>query len=131
MILQEYAMYYYGIFALVVMVGVMLKIYFGQNPLWFGIIGMVVAVALGNMMAYVRVKKNIAEIFFVQDHFSLISVYEILFGAENNAFPLRYANPQRTADGLSLHFNDQIIHLKAEDWEDFELIWGWLTQETL
>ena len=80
------------------------------------------------MMAYIKLRKNIAEIFFLQDHFSLISVYEILYGSENKAFPLRYANPQRTADGISLHFDDQIINLKEEDWEDFELIWNCLTQ---
>lgn len=128
MLLQESAMQYYAYFALVVMIGVMLKVYVGQSILWFGIIGMVVAIVLGNMMAYIKLKKSIAEIFFLQDHFSLISVYEILFGAENKVFPLRYANPQRTEAGISLHFDDQIITLKEEDWEDFDLIWNCLVE---
>lgn len=127
-LVQEYAMQYYATFALIVMLGVLVKVYVGQSVLWFGIIGMGLSIVLGNMLAYVRLKKSIAEIFFVQDHFSLISVYEILFGAENTAFPLRYANAQRTAEGISLHFNDQVINLKREDWEDFDLIWDWLTQ---
>ncbi|RMG27363.1 MAG: hypothetical protein D6730_07350 [Bacteroidetes bacterium] len=128
LILQEQAIYYYAIFSLVVMVGVMLKIYFGHDVLWFGVIGFALAIALGNMMAYIKLHKSIAEVFFVQDHFSLISVYEILFGSQNQAFPLRYANPQRDANGISVHYNDQIIYLKEEDWEDFDLIWEWFTQ---
>ena len=43
---QEYAMQYYAYFALVVMIGVMLKIYFGQNILWFGVLGMAAAIGL-------------------------------------------------------------------------------------
>lgn len=126
LIVQEYAMQYYGIFMLFVMAAVMLKVYVGQNPIWWGIIGTGVSLGLGNMMAYVQINRNYAEIFFVNEHFSLISVNEILSEKKNNAFPLRYANPQRVGDEITIHFNDQIIVLKADEWEEFDLIWSWL-----
>ena len=126
MIVQEYAMQYYAILMLFVMAAVMLKVYVGQNPLWWGIFGTAAAIGLGNIMAYVNLNRNYAEIFFVNEHFSLISVHEILNEKKNDAFPLHYANAQRIEDEITLHFNDQIVTLKAEDWEEFDLIWSWL-----
>lgn len=126
MIAQEYAMQYYAILMLFVMAAVMLKVYVGQNPIWWGVLGTAAALGLGNLMAYVSMNRNYAEIFFVNEHFSLITVHEILNEKKNTAFPLHYANPQRIGEEITLHFNDQIITLKAEDWEEFDLIWSWL-----
>ena len=64
-----------------------------------------------------------AEIFFVGEHVSLISVYDILFPKQKEAFPLRFTNPSRSENRISFHYNDQIISLKKEDWEEFDLIW--------
>ena len=85
------------------------------------------ALILGNIVAYVTLKKQIAEVFFVGDSFSLISTYDILFKEPHRSFPIHLANPTRNADLIQLHYEDQIIMLKREDWDEFELIWNWLT----
>lgn len=126
MVIQDIAMRYYAVLALIVMAAVMVKISIGQSPLWVGVLGFIGAIIMGNAIAYVQLRKQYAQIFFVKQHFSLISVYEILYKKENNAFPLRYANPTRSEDQINLHFNDQIITLDRDDWEDFDLIWEWL-----
>ena len=130
-VLQEQAMRYYTVMVFFVMLGIMVRVYTGKEILWFGILGMALSILLGNLIAYVQLRRNIAEIFFVNDHFSLISVYEILYGKENLSFPLMYANPNRTESEITLHFNDQVIVLKQDDWEDFDLIWGWLVAKQL
>ena len=68
--------------------------------------------------------RNYAEIFFVGDHFSLISVYEVITERKNHAFPMMYASPSLDPeqDKLSFHFNDQVITLHRKDWEEFDLI---------
>ena len=119
-------MQYYAGLSLIVMLGVIVKVYAGQPILWFAVIGFAVSLILGNMMAYVQLKRSIAEIFFLNEHFSIISVYEILFQRNNHVFPLIYANPRKHGDHISIHFNDQIINLYEKDWEEYELIWNWL-----
>ena len=131
LVVQEYAMQYYGAFNLVLMLVVLVRIVSagaGPSLLWWIIGAELIALGLGNMLAYAKLKRTYAEIFFVNEHFSLISVYEILFQRENNAFPLRYANPSLSGDHsrLVIHFNDQVVTLKREDWEEFDLIRDWL-----
>ncbi len=126
-VLQSYAMQYFAGFNIIIMLGALLRIV-SQGPestlLWWVLIGEVIAVGMSNLLSYASLKRTQAEIFFVNEHFSLISVYEILFKRENNAFPTRYANPQLSGDqqSLTIHFNDQLITLKREDWAEFDLI---------
>ncbi|MEZ4825237.1 MAG: hypothetical protein R3C61_02930 [Bacteroidia bacterium] len=129
LVLQEYAMQYYGAINVLLMLAVMVRVYAGHgySVLWLAIVGEVVALVLGNLLAYGKLRRTIAEIFFVNDHFSMISVYEILFKGENNAFPLIYANPDMlNEDTVSVHFNDQIITLHRKDWEEFDLVRDYL-----
>jgi hypothetical protein len=132
-ITQEYAMEYYGMFTLVVMLGVMVAIAngnMGRGLLAWALIGEVLALLLANGMAYGKLKRSYAQIQFINDHFSLISVHDILHENAQHAFPLKYANPSRGKDFIQLHYNDQIVQLKEEDWgEDFEMIWSWLVAE--
>ena len=128
MVIQETAMKYYGIFILAAMTAVMIKLYNRQDVLLVGMIGSVLAVVLANFSAYVVLHKRNAEIFFVNDNFSLISVYDILYEVPHKAFPLKFANPTRTEDEIQIHFVDQIMTLKREDWEEFDLFWNWLNQ---
>ncbi|MFN0202699.1 MAG: hypothetical protein ACKVTZ_14335 [Bacteroidia bacterium] len=127
-ITQEYAMYYYGLLLLAVIILVMIRAMSSQDvamslAIW-GALGTFASLFLGKQMATVKLKKTYAEIFFVGEHFSLLSVHDVLYQSENkHAFPLRYANVSRSGDFLYFHFNDQIITLKKEDWADFELIW--------
>ncbi|MEZ4773058.1 MAG: hypothetical protein R3D00_07740 [Bacteroidia bacterium] len=129
-ILQEYAMQYYGAINAILMLAIMVRVAAGssgQSILWIAIAGEVIALVIGNLLAYGKLRRTIAEIFFVNDHFSMISVYEILFKGENNAFPLVYANPDMlNEDTVSVHFNDQIITLHRKDWEEFDLIRDYL-----
>ncbi|MEM6261185.1 MAG: hypothetical protein AAGI38_01660 [Bacteroidota bacterium] len=127
MLSQEYAMRYYAIFSLIVMVGVLVLISSGKPVLWFALIGEGIALVIANAAAQVSLRKRYAELFFVNQHISLISVQEILSPGENFAFPLMYTNPTRSENEITIHFNDQIVTLKREDWEDFDLIWDWLT----
>ncbi|MEO0470664.1 MAG: hypothetical protein AAF206_13645 [Bacteroidota bacterium] len=135
-VLQEHAMQYYAAFNLVIMVGVLVNVISGGGGfpmLWAVVIAEIFAVAVGTLLAYVQLRKRYAQIFFVNEHFSLISVYEILFQRENNAFPLIYASPSLNAeqDQLTIHFNDQVITLHRDDWEDFDLIRDWLFSRQL
>lgn len=125
-LLQERALYYYAVLMMVVILVVVLKMFGGGGSvLWVGLGGVLGAMLLGNVAAVVSLRKTYAEIIFVGEHFSLISVYDILFPQQQRkAFPLRFANPGRTSQQLSFHFNDQIITLDQQDWEDFELIWN-------
>lgn len=127
---QEYAMVYYGGFTFVVMLLVMVSVSNGgggKGVLFWAIGGEVIALLLANMMAFSKLKRSYAQIQFVNDHFSLISVHDIIYENEHHAFPLRYANPSRSDDKISFHYNDQIVDLHREDWGDnFDLIWNWL-----
>ncbi len=132
-ITQEYAMQYYAIFTIVVMMGVMMTVANGnggRSLLFWAIVGELVALLFANMMAFAKLKRHYAQIQFVNDHFSLISVYDIIYENEHHAFPLRYANPSRNGDNIQFHYNDQIIDLNQKDWgDDFDLIWNWLVAQ--
>ncbi|MEO1448395.1 MAG: hypothetical protein AAFV07_02645, partial [Bacteroidota bacterium] len=133
---QEFAMQYYGAFNIVIMLGVMVHIVgngVGMKLVGWVIAAEAIALILGNLFAYAQMRKSFAQIFFVNEHFSLISIYDILNDEPHTAFPLRLASPQISADQnrLSLHFNDQVITLKREDWEDFDLIRDWLFSRQL
>lgn len=128
--LQEYAVQYYAGFNLLIMFYALAQISSGQsgpNLLWVVVVAEVIALTLGNMLALAKTRRSYAEVFFLNDHFSLISVHEILFSPQNQAFPLVYATPSMDPDGdkFTVHFNDQIIPFYRKDWDDFELIWGW------
>ncbi|MEL6674270.1 MAG: hypothetical protein AAFR61_18835 [Bacteroidota bacterium] len=131
-VVQDAAMQYFGAFNIVIMLVVLLNISqgsFGNSLLWTVIIAEILALVLGLMMAYVQLRKRYAEIFFVNQHFSLISVYDIVYEQKQEAFPLAYANPQFSfeQDKITFHYHDQIITLRREDWEDFDLIMGWMS----
>lgn len=132
---QEYAMRYYAIFFFLVMAVVVIRLEQGHNTqdtVLFGLIGTMVAILLGNLMARVQLKRKIAEIFFVNDGFSVISIYDIVHQTPKRSFPLKFANPTREEDRIQFHFEDQIMHIKKEDWGDeFDLIWNWLNQTHL
>lgn len=126
---QETAMRYYAGLFFVVMIGAVLRIQAGHDGLVFGVVGIVLATILGNVIARVQLRRNIAEIFFINDGFSIISIEDILQQSAKRSFPLRFADPTRTATQIQFNFEDQIITLNKEDWDaEFDLIWTWLTQ---
>lgn len=133
---QEFAMRYYAGFNVVIMVYVLLSIVSGGaslSLLWTVLIAEAVALGIGNLLGQSSLQRTFAEIFFVGDHFSLISVGEILDKPKNHAFPLRLANPflDPEQDKITIHFNDQVITLYRKDWEEFDLIVDYLYAHTL
>lgn len=132
LIVQELALRYYGIIAVFIMIGVLAMLQSKQEGsvmFWFVTGGMFFALIFGNLLAFVKLRKAWAEIFFVGPSFTLLSTYDILYGAEPLSFPVAYANASRSSqnpDEISLHYSDMIIVLKRDDWEDFDLIWTWL-----
>ncbi|MEO0581836.1 MAG: hypothetical protein AAF135_06425 [Bacteroidota bacterium] len=126
-VVQESSMQYYAGLNVLIMLYVIAAISTGDfsfNLLWQVVIMEVIAVGLGNMLGRARLHRNYAEIFFVGDHFSLISVYEVVTERKNHAFPMMYASPSMNPEGdqLTFHFNDQVITLRRKDWEEFDLI---------
>ena len=127
---QEFALRYYAGLLFVVMVGIMLRVSYGKEALIFGLVGIVGAILLGSVLAKVQLRRSIAEVFFINDGFSIINIDDILNRSPKRSFPLRFADPTRNEDQIFFNFEDQIITLKREDWgTDFDLIWNWLTQD--
>lgn len=121
-------MYYYAVLLSIVMVLVIMRLHSLQYQIdatliICGLLGFFGSLYVGNRLAIVKLRKTYAQIFFVGTDISLLSVYDILNPQEKQAFPLRFANPIRIEDEISFHFNDQIIRLRKEDWNEFELIW--------
>lgn len=137
MVMQEYAMQYYAGINLIIILGVLLKLYgpYEGNMLYFVVIGEVIALVLGNLLAYGSMKRSYAELFFLKDHFSAISVYDMLFSKdkEPTAFPLIYANAHMDHEEkkMSFTFHDQIITLRRDNWEEFDLIYNYFIAKTI
>jgi hypothetical protein len=134
-ITQEYAMGYYAGLNVIIMVYVMLAMV--QNGaslslLWTVVIAEAVALGIGNVLGRSSLQRTYAVIFFEGDHFSLISVAEILDKPKNHAFPLRLASPflDPDQDKITIHFNDQVVTLRRKDWEEFDLIVDYLYSRT-
>lgn len=130
MIRQEYTFRFYAVTLFIAMVAIILRMSYGQEILIFGAIAIVVAFLIGAVMGKVALRRNVAEIFFINDGFSIICIDDILDKKPQRTFPLRFASPSRHQDQIQLNYDDQVIVLKQEDWGgDFDLIWNWLTQD--
>lgn len=129
-VLQENAIRFYAMFNIVVLIGVMIRLQSNLPVFWFAVIGVILSIAFGNFAAYINLKNRVAEIFFVGESFSMISVYEIIRKVPSKSFPLKFANPVRTENEIQIHYRDQVMVLKRDDWEEFDLIWNWLSQRS-
>lgn len=130
MIRQEYSFRYYAVTLFIAMVAILLRMSYKQEVLLFGGISILLAFAVGMLMGKVALRRNIAEIFFINDGFSVICIDDILDKKPQRTFPLRFASPSRHQNQIHVNFDDQVVVLKQEDWGgDFELIWNWLTQD--
>jgi hypothetical protein len=127
---QEYTFRYYAVTLFIAMIAILLRLSYGKEVLIFGSIAIVLAFLLGSVMGKVALRRNIAEIFFLQDGFSVICIDDILDKKPQRTFPIRFASPSRRGDLIQLNFEDQVIVLKQVDWGgDFDLIWNWLVQD--
>ena len=132
MVTQEYAGRYYMVLMLIVLIGAVIRTYKDRDMVIYSIAALVICILLGNLFAQVKMRRSIAEIFFVNDGFSIISVHDILHQSPKRSFPLKFANPTRSNDIIQFHFEDQILTLRREDWGDeFDLIWNWFISGTL
>jgi hypothetical protein len=73
-ITQEYAMRYYLVLMFIVLIGAVIRSFKGKEMIIFGVIALIGSILLGNLLAHVKLKRSVAEIFFVNDGFSIISV---------------------------------------------------------
>lgn len=121
-IFQEQAMRHYAILASVVMLITLVRMVQHKEILWFTLIGLAIGLAIANIMAVVSLRKQVAEVFILQEHFAVLSVYDILFEQETKSFPLIMASPNREGDRLSFHYFDRIVTLNGGDWENFDLL---------
>lgn len=124
-------MQYYAGLTMLILLGAMLGILSGRagvGLLWGVGLAEAAAVGLGNLLAYGKLQRTIAEIFFVGEQFTIISVYEIIHEKPQQAFPLAYANPRISPDRsrVTIHYHDRVMVLRREDWEEFDLICEWL-----
>ncbi len=125
---QEYAVRYYGIFFAVYFIYIALLIFQGGEIGIGAIIGLLLCLVFGNFFTYAFLKRKIAEVFFVDETVTVITIYDILFREPGKPFPLRLVNPFRTGNEITFTFQDQILSLEKEDWEGFELLWESLNQ---
>lgn len=116
-------MRFYAIFNIPVLVGVLLLMQAHREVLWFGIGGEIAAILLANGAASVSMNRRIAEIFFLNENFTVLTVGDLLYDKEKKPFPLRFANPVRQGDKIQFHFTDNILQIQKEDWPEFELLW--------
>lgn len=132
MVTQEYAGRYYMVLMLIVLIGAVIRTYKDRDMVIYSIAALIICILLGNLFAQVKMRRSIAEIFFVNDGFSIISVHDILHQSPKRSFPLKFANPTRNNDAIQFHFEDQILTLRREDWgEEFDLIWNWFISGTI
>lgn len=121
-IFQEQAMRHYAILASIVMLITLVRMVQHKEILMFTLLGLAIGLGIANLMAVVSLRRQVAEVFILQEHFAVLSVYDILFEQETRSFPLIMASPARENDHLSFHYFDRIITLKAGDWENFDLL---------
>lgn len=124
---QEYAMQYYGIFSLALMLTVLLAVVNGKEIMWLLIVGASLAAVGANIASRVALHRTLAAIVFSGEHFMLLTVRDILDGKQPEVFPIAYASPQHGGNTLSIHYHDQLISLRRADWGDFDRIWVRLT----
>lgn len=122
LIFQEMAMLHFGRLGMLVMLLTLLRVFRHQDILTFSVSGFALALALSNLLAVVSLRRQVAEVFFLQDHFAVLTAWEVLFSRETRTFPLELANLAREEKQASFHYFDRIIVLKSQDWEAFELI---------
>lgn len=120
-------MTHYSWLSFVVILFTLIRMVQHKDILVFGIGGMAIALILANLLAVVSLRRQVAEIFFLQEHFALITVWDVLFTQETKTFPLHLANPSREADQVSFHYFDRVVVLKSADWDTFELICSYLS----
>jgi hypothetical protein len=126
LVTQEYAGRYYMVLIFIVLIGAVIRSYKDKEMIIFTVVALILCILLGNLLAQVKMRRSIAEIFFVNDGFSIISVHDILHQSPKRSFPLKFANPTRTENEIQFHFEDQILTIRREDWgEEFDLIWNW------
>lgn len=127
LIFQEKAMIHFGRLSMIVMLLTLLRVFRNQEILLFAVIGFSISLALANLMAIVSMRRQVAEIFFLQEHFAMLSVWDVLFTRESKTFPLELTNFSREENQASFHYFDRVVVLKPQDWDAFDLICSYLS----
>lgn len=127
---QEYAVKHYGWLASVLLIVLLYLINHSQAFIWVGIVGGVVCLGFANVLAGISMRRHYAEIFFVNEQFCLLSVYDLVYDQPQQAFPVVYGSPQQVAGGIQLNYHDRVVTLQNLDWSQMPEIWQrfWIAQ---
>lgn len=131
LLIQSYALQSYGPLAVMVMLASLYRLYQRQELLWFTLLSFAATFPISNMLAIIKMKRDLSEIFFVNDYFAILTPYDLAFKREAKAFPIALSNPVREKDYISVNYFDRVIILRAKDWESLDLIWNYLVNVPL
>ena len=108
-------------FLLVYMLALGLRLNQNAELLWFSIISLGVVMLLAyfaasyslhTKWARLRIRGNAIYLYSVDDCLQKEQIAE--------PFPLNYVSLSRSDDGVQLHYHDQVVTLKREDWPEFQ-----------
>lgn len=115
---QKYAGAAYLWLTISLVVLIVYRLSLGFNVFYTGIIGVFLSIFLSNVFAVIKMRKTITEVGFYNDNFYINNVYDLVRDHETLMFPLHYANPKNSSEGLIVHYFGRVFILKQEDWDD-------------
>lgn len=127
LVFQDYAWEIYLYLFSILMLILFYQLATHQNIFYSGILGVFAVTILGNIIAGIKMQRQVAEIVFYNQQFYIKSIYDVIFKRKPNFFPIPYANPRISNEGLSITYFDNIITIEREEWED----WGDIYQSFL
>lgn len=108
--------------ALVVLVLALGRMVYGKEVLWFGSLGLGLALVLAHVLARMQLHSRWSALVLDDTTFVLVSVHAHLHVEQPRPFPLAYANARVVQDGLQLHYHDHVVTLYARDWPDWQAV---------
>lgn len=118
---QTLVLQWMAAFAAICMVVLLTRIYAGGGLLAFGLYSLGASAVLAWIVGTVQFHARIGCVQVDGTTFHILSMYDLAFGAEANPpFPLSFAAPQVTTDGLQIHYLDRVVTLRRQDFAQFE-----------
>jgi hypothetical protein len=123
-LLQEY-MLRPTLILFIVFAGILLLLLSRHEPVMIpGLSGLFIVLIIGNVLGDSFARSDFLEIGFENHFFYMRSAYDIVNKKNLKFYPLVYANPVISADGMSLNYIDHTIKLHKADWEKFDELWA-------
>lgn len=113
------------LFLFLIFAGMLLVLMARHEPVIVpGVAGIFIVLVVGNILGDSYARSAYLEIGFENHFFYMRSAYEIVNNKNLKYYPVAYANPVMSADGLTINYIDHSIKLKKADWERFEEMWA-------